>query len=58
MTSRFPLFYQFKIHICGLSLRNHIGGHLNMVFDMKMVFTEYNYYILSVVFYKQLVCGK
>lgn len=29
-----------------------------MVFDMKMVFTEYSYYTLSVVFYKQLVCGR
>lgn len=29
-----------------------------MVFDMKMVFTEYNYYTLFVVFYKQLVCGR
>lgn len=26
-----------------------------MVFDMKMVFTEYNYYTLSVVFYKRCV---
>lgn len=58
MTSRFPLFHQFKSHIWGLSLRNHIGGHLNMVFDMKMVFTEYNYYTVFVVFYKQLMCGK
>lgn len=46
MTSRFPLVHQFKIHIWGLPLRNHIGGHLNMAFDMKMVFTEYSYYIL------------
>lgn len=29
-----------------------------MVFDMKMVFTEYNYYTVFVVFYKQLVCGR
>lgn len=29
-----------------------------MVFDMKMVFTEYNHYTLFVVFYKPLVSGR